>query len=152
MISFTVNSIPVAQPRQRHRIITTRAGQSFVGNYTPAKDPVNAFKAHCRLAASMAYKGAPLDEPLRLSIVAVFPRPKAKIWKSRPMPREYKGSKPDFDNIGKSICDALNELVWRDDSLVVEAKVTKCIAAGDEQPKVEIKIERLGWVWENLPF
>jgi Holliday junction resolvase RusA-like endonuclease len=152
MIAFTVPGIPVAQPRQRHRIIQAHDGRQFVGNYTPAKDPVNSFKAVCRLAASQVYQGAPLDEPIELKIVAVFPRPKGKIWKSKPMPREYKGSKPDFDNLGKSICDALNEVVWRDDSLVVDAHIVKCIAAGDEQPHVEIKINPIGWVWKELQF
>jgi Holliday junction resolvase RusA-like endonuclease len=151
MISFTVHSIPVAQPRQRHAI-RGRGPGAFVANYTPSDHPVNAFKAHCRLAASQAYQGPPLDEPLRLSITAIFPRPKNKIWKNRPMPREYKGSKPDFDNVGKSVCDALNELVWRDDSLIVSAKVEKVIAAGDEQPKVEIHIDPIGWVWNEVKF
>jgi Holliday junction resolvase RusA-like endonuclease len=84
--------------------------------------------------------------------MAVFPRPKNKVWKSRPMPREYKTSKPDFDNLGKSICDALNELIWRDDSLIVEANIIKCIASGYEQPKVEVKIEPLGWVIDEIKF
>lgn len=145
MIRIIVNSIPVAQPRQRHAIRGT-AGRQFISNYTPSSHPVTAFKSDCRAAAYNAYRGAPLDEPLRVDIVAVFPRPKGKMYKSKPMPREYKASKPDRDNIEKSVYDALNGLVWRDDALIVDGRTEKIIAAGDEQPHVEITINPLGWI------
>lgn len=138
-LQFNVNSIPVAQPRQRHRIITS-GNNSYVGNYTPTKHPVNAFKAACQAAATEAYKEAPLDCPLGIVIRAVFPRPANKMWKTREMPREYKTSKPDFDNLAKSVCDALTGLIWRDDACLVDVRVIKEIASGYEQPKVEIAI------------
>ena len=56
------------------------------------------------------------------------------------MPREWKPSKPDGDNVAKLVLDAMNELVWRDDSQVVSLEVLKMIAAGDEQPHLEITI------------
>lgn len=143
-ISFTVNSIPIAQPRQRHAI-RGDVGKQFIANYTPKKHPVNAFKSDCRIAASFSYGGSPLNCPLRLIIIAVFPRPGNKIYKKREMPRAPKASKPDFDNLAKSVCDALNGIIWRDDSLVTDGRVIKRIARGDEQPHVEIEIsEDLG--------
>jgi Holliday junction resolvase RusA-like endonuclease len=36
--------------------------------------------------------------------------------------------------------DALNGLLWRDDSLICDGRVQKVYAAGDEQPHVEIAI------------
>jgi Holliday junction resolvase RusA-like endonuclease len=56
------------------------------------------------------------------------------------MPREWKPSKPDGDNVAKLVLDAMNKLVWRDDSQVVLLEVLKMIAAGDEQPHLEITI------------
>lgn len=52
MIVMNVPGVPVAQPRQRHRVI---AGN--VSNYTPASSPVNAFKATVRLAWQGCDKG-----------------------------------------------------------------------------------------------
>ena len=141
VIEFTVNSIPVAQPRQRHSVMNF-GGKSVVRNYTPKNDPVNAFKAAVQLAASQAYQGKPLDEPLQMSVVMVFPRNKGLMWKTKPMPRLPKDTKPDWDNLGKSLCDALNGLLYRDDSLIYDAHIVKIIAAGDEQPHVRVRIRR----------
>jgi Holliday junction resolvase RusA-like endonuclease len=152
IIDFIVHSIPVAQPRQRHAI-RGRGAKAFVANYTPTNHPVNAFKADCRLACSKALGDAPpFDSPLRLSILAVFPRPSDRIWKKRPMVREYKASKPDGDNLAKSILDALNGLLWRDDSLIADMRITKIIANGDEQPKVYISAETIDWVYDEIKF
>lgn len=143
-ISFKVNSVPVAQPRQQHAIRGNDVNQ-FISNYTPKSHPVTAFKSDCRFAATFVYGGPPLLCPLRLIIIAVFPRPSNKIYKKREMPREPKASKPDFDNLAKSVCDALNGIIWRDDSIITDGRVIKRIARGTEQPHVEIEIsEDLG--------
>jgi Holliday junction resolvase RusA-like endonuclease len=131
-ISFTVPTIPVAQPRQKHALIGGR-----VRNYMPTKHPVNAFKAAVQLAASQVYSGAPITFPLSLTLVFVFPRPSNRIWKTKTMPREPKASKPDCDNLAKSFLDGLNGLLYVDDSQVVQLFVSKWVAAGDEQPHVE---------------
>lgn len=141
-IAFTVPAVPVAQPRQRHRIITA-SGKSFAHNYTPAKDPVNAFKATVRLAVQQVFAGTPLEGPIRMGVVFVFPRQKAKVWKNKPMPRYWHTGKPDRDNLMKSLQDALNGLLFVDDSQICAGPVDKFYAAGDEQPHVEVKIEQL---------
>jgi len=46
--------------------------------------------------------------------------------------------KPDWDNIGKVICDALNGLAWYDDTQVVEAYVIKRYA---DIPMVRVMID-----------
>lgn len=144
-IKFTVPAVPVAQPRQRHRIITSKkTGKAFAQNYTPTCDPVNAFKASVQLAASAVYQGAPIAGPVRIAMLCVFPRPKAMVWKTKPMPRVWCDKKPDFDNLGKSIADALTGTVLVDDASIVSAQVDKYVAAGDEQPHVEIEITPLG--------
>ena len=142
VIKFEVPCVPVAQPRQRHSVMNF-GGKSVVRNYTPKNDPVNAFKAAVQLAASQAYQGKPLDEPLRMSVVMVFPRNKGLMWKTKPMPRLPKDTKPDWDNLGKSLCDALNGLLYRDDSLIYDAHIVKVIASGNEQPRVIITIEEI---------
>lgn len=136
MISFVVNAVPVAQPRARAFSI---AGRPRIVS-APARHPVIDFKAACRLAATTAYNGPPLNVPLWVSLLFVMPRPGNMIWKKRSMPRVPHGKKPDLDNLMKAGLDALNGLVWRDDSLLAQVVARKVIASGDEQPRVEIEI------------
>jgi Holliday junction resolvase RusA-like endonuclease len=117
-IRFRVPCVPVAQPRQRHRVITN-GGRSFATNYTPKNDPVNAFKAACQLAASNVYRDAPLDCPVMVDLTFIFPRPKS-VPKRLGTGRLPHTCKPDRDNLAKSFFDALNGLLYRDDSLVFD--------------------------------
>lgn len=142
-IQFSIPAIPVGQPRQRHRIIEAN-GRTFAQNYTPAKHKVNDFKATARMAATQAYSGPPLDCPLRMTVAFVFPRTAAQTWKRRPMPRLPHAKKPDRDNCEKALLDALKGLLFVDDAQVCCGEVSKWIAAGDEQPHVEILIEVVG--------
>lgn len=142
--SFVVPGIPVAQPRQRHRIMQS-GGRAFVGNYTPTKSPVNEFKAAVRMAWSQTHGGAPLKGPLGMLLVFVMPRPKSMQWKKRPMPRDwYAVSKNDWDNLGKSVSDALFGLAYSDDGQIAMAQVKRVIASGDEAPHTQVTLMRLG--------
>ncbi len=140
MIAVRVPTIPIAQPRQRSRIIKTKDGRLLTGNYTPANHPVRQFKADVRAAVSRVLS-APLDGPVALRVVFVLPRPKRLIWKRREMPRVPHTARPDLDNLVKATKDALNGLAWRDDSQVVELSAGKCYASGNELPGVELAIE-----------
>jgi Holliday junction resolvase RusA-like endonuclease len=144
VIQFTVPGIPVPQPRAK---ATSFGGRSRM--YTPTKTPngntngIAEFKAAVRIKAAEAHRGAPLDCPLKLTAVFLFPRTKGITWKSKPMPRQPYVAKVrnDIDNLIKSLCDAMTGVVWVDDGQVYEATAVKMYAAGDEQPRVEVKVE-----------
>ena len=138
MIEIRVPAIPIAQPRARATAIGGRARV-----YEPTKHPIAAFKASVRLAASCAFTGAPLQGPLRVDCVFVFPRTNAQRWKTRPMPRLRHAKKPDRDNCDKAVLDALSGLMWVDDCQVCEGELQKWIASGDEQPHVLIRVTEL---------
>ena len=87
-----------------------------------------------------------MEGPLSLSVVFVLPRPSRLRWKTRPMPRQWHQSKPDADNLLKAVKDALNGLLWRDDSQIVLLRVSKWYASGEEQPGVELAVRRLSIV------
>lgn len=140
MITFHIPSIPIAQPRQRHRISQT-AATAYASNYTPAKHPVNTFKAAVQLACQQAYKGPPLEGPLSLTIEFYLPRPKNKIWKTKAMPAYLHTGKPDIDNLVKSVKDALTGLAWRDDSQVACLIATKSVCDGLGSPRVSVYID-----------
>lgn len=118
MILFTVPCVPVAQPRQRHRLMKTADGRQFLGNYTPRNSPAQTFKATVRLAAEQAHQGPPLEGPLGVRLVFAMPRPGRLMWKSRPMPRAWHETAPDAENLAKGALDAMTGLVWRDDKQV----------------------------------
>lgn len=144
-IEFYVPAIPLAQPRQRVRVMHM-GGKAIAQNYTPAKHPVNAYKAAVQLAYSWlptALATGPLSGPLRVDCVFVMPRPKSKIWKTKPMPRERHCIKPDRDNLLKSTLDALNGIAWVDDSQICAGECEKWVAAGDESPHVRITIRSI---------
>lgn len=147
-IRLRIPAIPVAQPRAR---ASTVGG--FVRVHTPTSiknadgsrkaHPIVAFKATVRMVFEREYQGAPLAGPLRCDLVFVMPRPKSLIWKTRAMPRAFHASKPDRDNLDKSVMDALKGLAWNDDAQVCQGSIEKWIAAGDEQPHVLIQIREL---------
>lgn len=140
LIEFSVPSIPVAQPRQRHRVIQS-AGRAFASNYTPKDSPVNAFKAAVQLAAVNALGSSPpLDCPIRMDVVFVFPRP-ANVRKKDGNGRLPHTGKPDRDNLLKSLQDSMNGIAYRDDSLIYDGRVTKFKASSEEGPHVEVRIE-----------
>ena len=142
-IEFTVPGKPMAQPRQRHRIAGGKNGMQFVQNFTPSKSPVQTYKAAIQLAAAAVYDGPPLSNPVSLEMTFVMPRPKSKTWKTKPMPRYWHTITPDSDNLAKAVQDALNKMLWADDSQICQMVVKKVVASGDEQPRTEIYVKEL---------
>lgn len=63
-------------------------------------------------------------EPLNVVIDAVFERPKSHMNKAGVKPDAPKLPRPDVDNIGKAVLDALQD-VMGDDSLVARLVVEK---------------------------
>jgi len=83
----------------------------------------------------------PLDGPLELSVVAFMPIPKSwPKWKQKAaINNEIRpDKKPDWDNVGKQICDVFNGIFWRDDAQIVGAMVRKYYS---DRPRWEIEIK-----------
>ena len=139
-ISFTVPTIPVAQPRQRHRIMQA-GGRTFAHNVTPTTHPVNAFKAAVQLAAREAYAGPPLDGPVSLHVEFYFPRPGRLRWKKRDMPALLHDTKPDLENCLKSLMDALTGIAFHDDRQVAKVSAEKWYTDGGSGPRVKVEVE-----------
>ena len=133
MIRFTVPGKP--QGKARLRFARGRT-------YTPAKTV--AYEREIAQAARAAWEGRDLlDGPVYIIINAFFPIPAS--WPKRRRQEAASGalwhtSKPDWDNIGKAVSDALNGIVWGDDCQVAFAKVTKHYGV---EPRLEIYIEPL---------
>lgn len=135
---------PVAQPRPRATLVPapgTKIGwrAKIVSSFR--QHPITAFKKAVVHELSLHYKGPPLACPLRMTLRFVMPRPQAITWKTKPMPRRwYSARTNDFDNLGKGVCDAMNGKLYVDDGKLVDVRVLRVIAAGGEQPHVEIGV------------
>ena len=84
------------------------------------------------------------DAALGMLVTAYKPIPKSTSKKKRVLMlgdiiRPTK--KPDWDNVGKIVCDALNKIAFCDDTQIVDGRVVKRYA---EQPRVEVEIWQLG--------
>jgi Holliday junction resolvase RusA-like endonuclease len=130
-ITFTVLGEPVGKARQR----VTR-----FGTYTPEKTVLyeNLIKTEYRRQCNDHRFDD--KQPLCMEVKAEYMIPasasKAKRaamarGEIRPM------KKPDWDNVGKVVSDALNKLAYRDDTQIVDCTVRKFYS---ESPKITVKI------------
>lgn len=86
-------------------------------------------------------KFEPIDGRVRLSIIAYFELPKkvSKVQEAEMLADIISPTKkPDWDNIGKIISDALNKFAFKDDAQITDARIIKKYA---RTPKVIVKIE-----------
>jgi len=66
----------------------------------------------------------PFAGPIRLEVRAVYLHPAS--WSAKKKSNaDWKTSKPDWDNVGKIVSDAINKVVFIDDAQVAEATVQK---------------------------
>lgn len=134
---FIVPGIPVPKGRPR---LTTINGSARA--YTPkkTKDYESIVAAH----AKKAMCGNPLIlGGCYLEIELFFQIPSS--WSKKKKEQAISGlirpiSKPDCSNVFKAIEDALNLVVWKDDSQVVEGKFSKFYS---ETPRAIVSIKEV---------
>lgn len=101
----------------------------MVRAYTPAK--TKRAESSVRLAWSLAGARRACDAcPLRLSVVAIMPRPKSHYATTGELSSAGLASvaptkRPDLDNVAKLVMDALNGHAWRDDAQVCDLRTQK---------------------------
>lgn len=137
-IRFTIPGKPFG--KQRPRVVNRG---KFSTAYTP-KETVQ-YENLVKLYYEQAAHGEmfPEDAMLDVRIFAFYEIPKSTSKKRRADMLANKirpTKKPDFDNIGKIICDSLNMVAYHDDSSVVDAQVRKFYS---EQPRVVVSIKTI---------
>lgn len=128
MIKLTIPGEPCAKQRPR-------LGKGYT--YTPEKT-VN-YETLVKQLYIMQSKER-LEGALRLTVEAFFSIPKSASRKNREkmLQGEIRPTKrPDWDNIGKIVSDALNGLAYHDDSQIVSATVEKWYST---EPRVEVEL------------
>lgn len=121
-VYFVVYGTPIGKGRPR---ATSRGG--FVRMYTDAK--TLGFEAAVADEARIAMKEwEPFDTPMQLQLSAYYPIPKS--WSKKKRQQAIDGDlhphvKPDLDNVLKAVLDAINGVVYVDDSQVINMVATK---------------------------
>lgn len=134
-VTFTVRGEPTGKSRPK---FDTRG--PFPRAVTPKKT------ANYETLTQMEYEAQchghffPKEAALGMKITAYKPIPKGTSKrKVLQMLQDHirPGKKPDFDNVGKIICDALNGVAFHDDAQIVDGRIIKRY---DEAPRVEVEI------------
>ncbi len=138
MVSFQIPGQPFG--KQRPRVV--RRG-NFSKAYTPKETILyeNLVKLYFQKEAGnrMFSNGVMLD----VQIIAYYSIPKSTSKNKRLQMLNHEirpTKKPDWDNIGKIICDSLNMVAYHDDSAIVESRVRKFYS---ENPRVEVIIKKI---------
>lgn len=125
-ITIELPGEPRGWSRPRARLVTPKSGQQFITVFKDAK--TRKFERDLGYIGKAAMRGKrPLDCALAIEIIACFSVPKS--WTRRDRDAALAGTirptgRPDVDNVMKMV-DGLNEIVWVDDSKIVQATVAK---------------------------
>ena len=133
-------SVP-GEPRGKGRPRFAKRG-NFVKTYTDAKTA--SYEDQIRFYALKAMGDSKVIE----GAVRVFVSIRMAVPKSYSNKRReacLNGSdkplkKPDWDNVAKSICDAMNGIIYVDDTQIVEAHITKQYA---QQAEVVVLVQEV---------
>lgn len=130
---FTIHSAPTGKARPR---------VTMHGTYTPRK--TKQYEDLVRSEYISQCIGTNFGEnALEIDITAVYAVPKSanKETRWKMLSGEIRPTKkPDYDNISKAVCDALNGLAYKDDAQIVDAH---CHKVYGEIPMVIVTIEEV---------
>ena len=122
LMTYMVEGNPVGKGRPKF----ARRG-NFVSTYTPTK--TRDYETVIKEAAKKAMgSNEPLETPVTVAIYITVPVPQSYSKKRteaclKDIERPIK--KPDIDNIAKCFLDAMNDIVYKDDTQVLTLHVTK---------------------------
>jgi Holliday junction resolvase RusA-like endonuclease len=129
-VTITIPGEPMPKLRPRFRHVRTKAGLEFTQTYTPAKS-VHYEKTVAEYGI-VAMREAGIYSPFvgPIALVCSFRLPVPKSWSKKRTILALEGgvhhtSRPDVDNLVKSIKDACNGVIWKDDSQVVRLTAIK---------------------------
>lgn len=135
---FTIPGQPVGKGRPKFSTVC-----GHVSTYTPEKTA--NYETLVKYMYQSQCLGIRFDKkvPLDVRIMAYFKIPISTSKKQAKMMRQHlirPVVKPDYDNVGKVICDALNGIAYYDDAQVVDAQVRKFY---DDNPRVVVTISEV---------
>ena len=142
VLRFHVLGKPVG--KERPRAVRTASGRVRVITAKKTEEYEHFVHLAARSAVEQLELEEPLDGALGLSMQIALEVPESWAPERRAAAlagRERPVVKPDFDNVAKAICDAMNGVVYRDDAQIVESSVRKIYGP---LPGVLVTIETIG--------
>lgn len=127
-MEYRLTALGVPVPKARPRVV--RRGDKVM-TFTPTSTA--QWEETIRWQVLQHPPARLLSGPLAAELTFYLPRPKTAK-------RTYPDTKPDWDNLGKAVTDALEGLVFENDSRLVDVMVRKRY---DTQPRVEIVLSEL---------
>jgi Holliday junction resolvase RusA-like endonuclease len=130
--TFTVPGLPRGQGRPRF---------ARIGNHVRAYDPAESREWKARVALAAQAAGVRMIEgPVAIGIVVYLARPKRLMRKRDPEGPILATCKPDWDNLGKGVSDALNGIAYADDAQIAWASVAKAYHHKGGYPCTRVKV------------
>lgn len=132
-VKFTILGEPAGKGRPRF----TKQGRPYTPDKTVNYETLVKLEYRRQCHDFKFDDGVPLDA----RITAYYGIPKSVSKKKAKLMEERKirpMKKPDFDNIGKIVCDSLNGIAYRDDSQIVDGLVRKFYSTN---PRVVVTIQ-----------
>ena len=129
-IKATILVLPIGKARPRHRQL--KDGRIIDYLPEPTLTTQGMIQVHIRNTV-MRQGSFPQGIPLKMAATFYRPRPK-----SAPKKLLKPVTKPDWDNYGKLVSDALNKFVYHDDSQITTAVIKKRYG---NPPRIELALE-----------
>ncbi len=130
-IIITLTGAPKGKGRPR---FSKASGRAFTPAATRTYEDVLRFTAQ-----EIMGDRAPIEGPLSVAVIAQMPIPASWSRRKRAQALAHEilpTGKPDVDNIFKML-DALNEVVWKDDSQIVDGSCRKVYS---DRPMLVVEI------------
>lgn len=136
-MKLIIKGQPITQGRPRF----ANRGK-FTTTYDPPKS--KAYKQLVKAQAIQQWHSQPLSGALRCDVTIY--RPIQQSGSKREKLLKLSGQirptiKGDIDNYFKAVTDPLTGIVWKDDALIVESRISKYYS---NEPRVEIEVQELG--------
>jgi Holliday junction resolvase RusA-like endonuclease len=143
-MKFTILGTP--QPKQSARFKSVKMGnKTFMKSYQKEEVVQNERNIAFDVKSQLPLGFIPYDRPVGIKVKFVFPP--LSSWSKKKMAelmagnKIYKETKPDLtDNLMKGLCDAMNGIVFIDDSRICKVESEKIYGI---VPKTEIEFYEL---------
>lgn len=138
LLDFTIPGQPVAQGRPRATTMGKGRNKKIM-MYDPKES--KEYKRYAALIAKQHAPKTPFTEQLSVVLKIYRQIPKSTTKKDRALflaGIKRPVTKPDTDNYTKAVLDALNGIIWQDDSQIVDIYASKYYS---DNPRVEILVK-----------
>lgn len=144
-MKLIIQGEPKPKQSARFRNVKGKSGKKdFIMSYQSKEVIDNASNISKVVLSQLPLNYVPYDEPIGVRMKFVFAALKSWNKSTKTLFESgeviYKVSKPDVDNLQKSVFDAMNKIVYTDDSRIAKVEVEKIYG---KEPRIELEIYKL---------